>query len=271
MCRENDTPDPTPHSDVLKEYVRMAPLIGDVYQIDNFGVRTYVMKYIAGNENSEVTIQSIQDTRNGRKAVNMLSDLYEAVGVNGVDISRADNNIRNLYYTGEKKPHIRWAEFEKQLNWAFGAHDKREKREVYSNEHRLCILLNKVKADFLEQTKSSINVDLSKIPIIYTYLQALSCLRDKVNEKYPPHLTSNNIGYPRATKGISNVQRNGRGYRRLYGRFPGGRGRNGGRFGGRFNGGRHTTRGDRGNWVEKTRSASRIVVLTDGTKIKMYP
>ena len=30
-------------------------------------------------------------------------------------------------------------------------------------------------------------------------------------------------------------------------------------------------RGGKGNWVEKTISGSRIVVLTDGTKIEMYP
>ena len=161
------------------------------------------MKLITGNENSEATILSIQDTREKRKAFKMLRDIYEGVGVNGLNISRADNIIRNLYYTGEKKPHMWWEEFEKQLIWAFGAHGKREKREVYSNKHRLCILLSKIKAEFLEQTKSSINVELLKIPIIYTYLQVLSCFRDKVNEKFPPRLTSNNIGYRCATRGIS--------------------------------------------------------------------
>ena len=134
-------------------------------------------------------------------------------------------------------------------------HDKGEKREVYCNKHRLRILLSKVKADFLEQRKSSIYVELSKVPIVYVYLQALSCFRDKVNEK---------------TTGISNVERNGRDYARFNGRFHGGRGRNRGRIEGRFNGGRHNTRGGRENWIEKTRSDSKTVVLTDGTKIEMH-
>ena len=93
----------------------MAPLIGDAYQIDDLKIRTHTMKYITGNENTEATIQFLLDTRDGRKAFKMLSDLYEGVRVNGVDISRADNIIRNLYYTGEKKPHMLWVEFKKQL------------------------------------------------------------------------------------------------------------------------------------------------------------
>ena len=44
--------------------------------------------------------------------------------------------------------------------------------------------------------KASIDVELSKVPIVYTFEQALQCFRDKVTEKFPSSLI--NI----TTKGI---------------------------------------------------------------------
>ena len=136
IIRTNDQPDPTPHNEFLDEYVKMAPLTGEAFGIDSFEVRTYIMKYIAGNSNAEAAIQALQDTRCGRAAFLALSELYEGVGVNAIDITKADSILSNLFYHGEKQPHMWWAEFEKRLTWAFGVYNKRERREVFSDEYK---------------------------------------------------------------------------------------------------------------------------------------
>ena len=154
------------------------------------------------------------------------------------------------------------------MTWVFDIYVRREQREVFSNEYKLRTLLKKIKADFLSTTKASIKVELSKVPMTYTYLQALRCFRDEVNAQHPQSLsaTSSNNTYRRSVRGVNEV---GRGYR-------GGRHGRGGRYSsrggrhGRRYGGRHGGRGGRG-WIQKTRNDSRIIILTDGTKIEYHP
>lgn len=262
ICRENDDPDPTPQPDFLDEYVNIAPLTGDAYEIDNLEVMTYLMKYITDNETAESTVQATSNIRDGRSAFKALMKLYEGIGLHGVDITKADLILQNLYYHGEKKPHMWWTEFEKQLTWAFGVFDKHEKRVVFSNEQRLRTLLKKVKADFLEQTKSSIDVELSKVPVIYQYNQALQCFRNKVNKEFPPMLINSHSGYRRVNRNVNQVMRGGR----HGGRGYQGRGRGGGRYEHRNSG-----RGGRGTWINKTRNDSKIATLVDGSKIELHP
>ena len=56
---------------------------------------------------------------------------YEGVGVRAIDILKADKIIQYLFYSGEKKPHMRWDEFERQLIDAFNTYDWHEKRSVH--------------------------------------------------------------------------------------------------------------------------------------------
>ena len=292
IIREDDNPNHTPQQDFLDEYVLTAPLTGDAFEIDTAEVRAYLMKYITGNENAEATIQALQNKRCGRTAFKALKDHYEGVGVFGTDITRAERILYSLHYNGEKKPYMWWTEFEKQLTWAFGAFDMKEERVVYSDVMRLRILLNKVQADFLHPQKASIDVELSKVPMTYTYPQALQCFREVVNKKFPPTLLNGSSTYRRGGRGIHNVNtgrggRFGRGYGygrgfggrnqgRGYGYGRGGRGYNGrGGYGrgmyGRGNYGRGNHGGRNNNWIEKKRQDSRIVNLLDGTKMELHP
>ena len=231
-----------------------------------------------------------------------MRDHYEGVGIHGTDITRAERILNSLFYNGEKKPYMWWTEFEKQLTWTFGAYDLYEGRKVYSDVMRLRTLLGKVNVDFLASQKASIDVELSKVPVIYTYSQALQCFREAVNKKFPPNLMQHNSSYRRGGRGIHNINtgRGGRGRGFSYGR--GGRGRGfgynryqgrghgqgrgygfggrnqSGRFGGRF-GGRNYNRNNYGNnyggrsnnWIEKTRNDSKIAMLADGRKLEIYP
>ena len=73
-----------------------------------------------------------------------------------------------------------WAEFEQQLDNAFLVFDKREGCQVYSDQMKLCILYNKINADFLTQTKTSIQIELSRVPITKTYAHAKTIFRNQV-------------------------------------------------------------------------------------------
>lgn len=284
VVRENEEPDYTPKQDFLEEYVLTAPLIGDAFEIDTSEVRTYLMKYITGNETAEATIQALQNKRCGRVAFKALKNHYEGVGVYGTDITRAERILNTLHYNGEKKPYMWWTEFEKQLTWAFGAFDSKEERVVYSDVMRLRMLLRKVQADFLSSQKASIDVELSKIPMTYTYSQALQCFREAVTKKFPPTLLNESSTYRRGGRGIHNVNtgkggRFGRGHGKGFGGRNAGRGyaRGGrGRFGGRYyygrgNYGRGNYGGRNNNWINKKRNDSKIVTLTDGTRMELHP
>jgi hypothetical protein len=133
--------------------------------------------------------------------------------------------LSTLHYAGEKKPHMWWAEFEKQLTSAFVTYNKREGRVVHSQEMKLRILLTKVTADFLMPTKAGIGINLARIPMTLTYEQALAAFRNEVNHKFPPQMSST----IQARRNINEVGRGrGRGRGGCFGQGQqGGRGRGG--------------------------------------------
>ena len=82
-----------------------------------------------------------------------------------IDIKKAEATLKGFFYSGEKKPHMWWNEFEKQLTSAFVAYDKHEKRQVHLNKMKLHILLDKVNADFLAHTKAGKWIELKRMPM----------------------------------------------------------------------------------------------------------
>ena len=254
VVRDTDAPDPTPHPDFIEEYVRNAPVTGEAFVIDSHEVCTYLMQYITGNSDAEAKVQSLQDETDGRKAFKALEALYKGSGMNAVDIAKADIVIESLVYTGEKKPHMWWEEFEKQLRLAFATHDKKENRVVYSDIMKLRILMKKIKADFLEASKGSLNIELNKPVITLTFEGALTVLRNAVRDKYPPSVTATG-SQNRRFRSINATGRYGRGDGRYGGRYGRGRSRGGGRYGrsgrndGRSRGGRGR---DGGRWMQRT-------------------
>ena len=116
---------------------------------------------ISRNETAEAKIQNLAQYNDGCRDFIALKEHYEGVGVHSKDITKAVDIIDNLYYSGEKPPHMWWDEFMKELNWAFDTYDIKENRIVHSNEMKLRILLKKIDADFLSATKTSLNIDQS--------------------------------------------------------------------------------------------------------------
>ena len=144
---------------------------------------------------------------NGRVDYQALKDHFKGTGVNSLDILKAEKITHTLFYSGEKKPHMWRDEFEKQLNNAFLAYDKKEDRTVFSNNMKLRILTEKINAEFLQVTKGMINIELIRTPVTITYDQALTASRNQVNQKSPPEVSSSNS---RARR-INQVGTHGRG------------------------------------------------------------
>ena len=84
--------------------------------------------------------------------------------MNAIDILRADKILDSLFYAGEKKPHMWWEEFERQLSYAFTTYTRKEGCNVHSEEMKLRILTKKINADFLGHIKAAIMVEMTRIP-----------------------------------------------------------------------------------------------------------
>ena len=215
----------TTHTDFLDDYVAMARLNDQAFEVDSAEVHTYIVKFISGNDTTESKIQSHTLTNNGREDYIALKTHFEGVGINLVDILKADEMLEKMSYTGEKQLHMWWDDFEKQLNFVFIAYAKSEGRDIYSEGMKLRILTKKVNADFLSHTKASIMTQLTAIPMIMTYIQALATFRQLVNRKNPPGLTRNTCRINETLRGHG-----GRGsFRRGHGRGCGGCSGRGGR------------------------------------------
>ena len=258
VCRANDFPSPYDENmDFIDNYVMRAPLAGDAFKVDAAEVHTYLVNFMAGNNTAEVKMLPYAESHNGRLDFRALKDHYEGVGVNAVNILKAEETIRNLFYSGEKKPHMWWEEFEKRLTHAFTVFDKKEKRTVYSDEMKLRMLTQKINVDFLQHTKASINIELTKSPVTMTYQQALMSFRNEVNRKFPPEMSTNNV---RARR-VNEVTRGGRS------------GRGSGRFGQRGGRGRsqYGRGGKTGRGPGRGHPDARFITGIDGKTIEVHP
>ena len=137
-----------PAKDLIHNLIDMAPLHGSVYNTDAAEVHTYIVKFIEGNVTAEAKIRSHSNQGNGRDDFMALKDHYEGVGFHAIAVTRAEDTISSMYYSGEKFQ-MNWEKFERELNLAWATIDKREGRVVYSDERKMRILFTKVKsADF---------------------------------------------------------------------------------------------------------------------------
>ena len=254
ICRDKDEMDlVTASDDFLDDYVAAAPLTGNAYAIDTVQVHTFLLNFATGNDTAEAKIQGLNRPNDGREAFKRLIEHYEGVGIHAIDIREADEVLKTLFYAGEKPPHMWWSEFEKRLTRAFNAYVKRERRVVHSDEMKIRMLLDKIKADFLTPTKAQLEIELSRVPLTITYDQSLALFRNMVNQKHPPQVGA---ATNRTRRNVNEV---------TSGRAS--RGRGGGGRGGR--GGRHGRGGGRGTG-RQTRSDSRMITLTDGTQVEYH-
>ena len=156
----------------------MAPLSGATFAVDSAEVYTYIVNFIAGNNTAESKIQAHTDANDGRRDFIALKAHYQGVGINAIDVVQAEKVIKTLYYIAEKKPLMWWEEFEKKLTSDFTTCDRKEHRQVYSNNQKLQTLLRKVSSDFLTATRSALQLEMTHEPVTLTYEQELANFRN---------------------------------------------------------------------------------------------
>ena len=239
VVRENVNPTNVQHPDFLDDYVDQAPLNGDAFASDAMEVHTFLTNFLVGNTEAESIIKVYQNA-NGREEWLALKLHYEGEGIYAHDIVQAEDDLSNLFYAGEKKPHMWWLEFERRLNLAFQTYVKHEGRIVHSDEHKLRILLKKINCDWLKTLKSTISVELSRTPVIFTYAQAMRAFKTEVLKMNP------NANVNSTTRRVKEVGSNNR---------PKRKGQN----------------NQKGGFIKKTRTDSKIITLQNGKKVEYHP
>ena len=94
--------------DFVDEYVDIAPLTGQAYQTDADEVHTYIVKFKSGNLVAEDKLVPDAQQNNGRLYFVALKNHYKGVGVHAINIVQADKALRDIFYSGDKKPHMWW-------------------------------------------------------------------------------------------------------------------------------------------------------------------
>ena len=145
VCSEYDEATPEdPNEDFLENYITKAPLYGDALKFDAAEAHTYLNNFMSGNEIAEVKMLPHAPLCDGRLDYCALQEHFEGVGVNAVNVLKAEKTLKSLFYSREKKPDMWWDEFEKRLSHSFTIIHKKESREVYSNEMKLRVPIQKV-------------------------------------------------------------------------------------------------------------------------------
>ena len=257
IIRDNDDQDHTPNTNFLDDYVMAAPLAGASYEMDARKVHAFIQTRIMGNDEAEAAIKPHETANDGRKDWKALKEQYEGTGVYAFDITKAEDDLHSMIYSGEKRPTMYWTLFETRLNRAFHILAKVE-GVAYSDAMKLRKLLRNIQCDWLQGQKNTVKGELSKHPIVYTYKQALSLFRTEVNQRYPSGSQRDS-----SRRAISETGRGSRGGR-------GGQGGRGGR-GSRGNRAPPTRQYENGEHIQKTRDDSEIFTLNNGKRIEYHP
>jgi hypothetical protein len=265
VVRDNDAADPMHRTNFLDMYVYNAPLNGEAYDLDSARVANVIQSLILGNTQAEAKIQTLATAADGRAMFKALNEHYLGVGAFAMEVTAAEKVIDTLYYNGERKPHMWWMEFERQLRLAYATIDKAEGREVYSDVQKLRHLIQKVKADFLSHQMVAISMKVSERNMIFTFDQALESIRDAVNLKHPPSMTDTTTTRPSRHVREANTARGRHG-----GRGRGGRGRGNSSNNRREHNLRNDTYKNKHD-VHKQRNDSEILKLNNGKWFEYHP
>ena len=103
----------------LYDYVMNAPLTVEALTINAAKVHNPIVNFITNNDEAESVVKVQKPDRYGMKYWNSLKTHYEVQGININHISKAEVDLKNLFYAGENNPHVWWVEFERKRNFSF--------------------------------------------------------------------------------------------------------------------------------------------------------
>ena len=119
---------------------------------------------------------------------------YEGLWANSKDVLSSSNNTQEMFCVGKNKPRMWWGEFEIRLTNTFVTVDKDAGRQVHTDKSKLSLLNKEIRAEFLTTTKTTIDTQMSVIPMTMTYSSVPANYRDTVNQRFPNeyYVKSNN-------------------------------------------------------------------------------
>ena len=115
LCRPTNVQEKDVYDDLMDEYVDKVPLVEHAFTTDAAEVHTYIVRFTSGSTVAEKNMVAHAAESNGSLDFMALKDYYEGVGVHAVNTMQADKVLNGLFYSGEKKPHMWWEEFDRQL------------------------------------------------------------------------------------------------------------------------------------------------------------
>ena len=209
VIREDDEPDNSKaqaNGTTMDDFIMLAPLTGIAFKDDSLKVHTLLIQFIIKNPDAMSIVKSLGDTTCGRSDWKALVSHYQGQGVYTVHVMRAEKVIKDLIYTGEKKPSMWWGEFQRQLNTAFATINADENRVMYSEKQKLRILLEKIQYDRLSNVKSNIIIEMSRDKLNYTYDEAMRAFKNEVMmiEKTHPTRIMKSVDSKAISKGNKN-------------------------------------------------------------------
>ena len=95
----------------------------------------------------------------GRKDYKALVLYYEGQGSSAKDINEARMFLSSKFYSAEHGP-LPWVKFERDFMQAIVAKEKHYGAGTFSDRERLDVLMEKVRAPYLEATKQAIKTDI---------------------------------------------------------------------------------------------------------------
>ena len=168
-------------------YVVNAPLNGETYTYDTQKVHTLLLTFISEYPDMEAIVRTATQD-DGKEAYLAMANRFEGTGALTVEILDAEQIIKEIFYSGEKKPNMYWEKFEKELKYAYSVVDRRAGRIVHDDVTKLRTLLNdKIKADFLKTTVAVLKIQLGSMPLTLTFQNALDSIRNEVNNHIRDH------------------------------------------------------------------------------------
>ena len=259
VIRDDENPNMADQGNFLANYAARAPLNGDYYDRDNETVYVLIVKFTAQNTRAKDALKTVVNENDGREAFMTIKSQFEGEGIMQTKVTNAESTLKNLFYAGEKHPHMWWVKFEQELLKAHTAIEADAGRPVKTDAAKLQELQTMIKADWLQNSVAVINTEIAKVPMTMTFRQALTVYRNAVLAKYPngpPTNTRRRIAQVNGGRGQPHNTNNG--------------GRGGGRGGSRGGRGRYDRRNNE-TGGSRNHPDHETIVLSNGQHIKYHP
>ena len=128
---------------------------------------------IPKNSVEKQKILTYKDSSDRRVDFMALQEYYKGVGANYKSILTSERDLQDLFYSGEKPPHMWWDRFEVRITNVFSVIDKDLGRQAHTDEMKLRLLNSKVKYEFLVTTETKIEIQMNMEPMAMIYDPAL--------------------------------------------------------------------------------------------------